>query len=192
MAQSAEELKYQIAQQRNALGQDLDALGDRISPRRIAERRKAAISTGIHSVKERVMGTASSAGSTTSGMASSAAGAVGEAPEAARRQVEGNPLAAGAFAFAAGLVVAALLPETEREREVAQRIQPQVEQVASEVGKAAQESAQHLQPAAQEAATHVKEQAQQSAGQVRDEAQRAAEQRSDAASPGSRGAPPRT
>ena len=41
-------------------------------------------------------------------------------------------------------------PETEKERQVAQRVQPQAEQVVGEVGKAAKESAEHLRPAAQE------------------------------------------
>ena len=175
MSQNATELKSQISQQRSAIGEDLDALGDRLSPRRIAERRKAAVTDSVRSVRERVMGTADSAGSATSRMVSEAAGKMGEAPDAARRQVEGNPLAAGVFAFAAGLVVAALLPETEREQEMAQRIQPQMEQMAGEVGQAAKDTAQHLQPAAQSAVEHVKDQAQESAAHVKDQAQQTAQ-----------------
>ena len=174
MAQNAAELKSQIAHQRNALGEDLDAIGDRLSPRRMAERRKAAVTDTVHSMRDRVMGTADSASSATSHMVTEAAGKVGEAPDVARRQVQGNPLAAGVLAFAAGLVVAAVLPETEREQEMAQRIQPQMEQVAGEVGRAAQDTAQHLQPAAQSAVEHVKGQAQESAGHVKDQAQQSA------------------
>ena len=117
-------------------------------------------------MRERVMGTASSTADTASHIASDAVGAVGQAPEATRRQVEGNPLAAGVLAFAAGLVVAALVPESESERAIAERVQPQVEQVASEVGEAASESVQHLRPAAQDAAEHLKDRAQQSVSTV--------------------------
>ena len=174
MAQNATELQSKMSHQRSALSEDLDALGDRLSPRRITERRKAAVTGAVHSMRERVMGTADSATTATSHMVTEAAGKVGDAPEVARRQVQGNPLAAGVLAFAAGLVVAAVIPETEREQEMAQRIQPQMEQVAGEVGRAAQDSAQHLQPAAQSAVEHVKDQAQESAGHVKDQAQQSA------------------
>ena len=93
-----------------------------------------------------------------------------QAPEAARHQVEGNPLAAGVLAFAAGLVVAALVPETEQEQRWASSVQPHLETAASEVGMVAQDSAAALEPKAREAAEHVKEQAQQSAEAVKDDA----------------------
>ena len=40
MGQSAEELRYEIADTRAELGQTLDAIGDRVSPGRMIERRK--------------------------------------------------------------------------------------------------------------------------------------------------------
>jgi len=165
VAYSPEALKAQIASQRNDLGRDLDALGDRISPRRIVDRRKEAMSNGVRSVRERVMGTASS---TTSHL-SSAADTLSETPDMARRQVEGNPLAAGVLAFAAGLVVAALVPETQSEQQVVSKLQPGMEQVAGEVGRAAQDSAQQVKPAVQDAAQHLGEQARESADSVREQ-----------------------
>jgi ElaB/YqjD/DUF883 family membrane-anchored ribosome-binding protein len=178
--QSTRELKTQIEHQRAALGQDLDALADRVSPRRIAQRRKAAMSDSISSVRDRIMGTAGGARDATTHAASEVADRASEVPAMARQQVEGNPIAAGVLAFAAGLVVAAVLPETERERAVAERLQPHVEQVAGEVGRAAQESAQHLRPAAEEAAGHLKEQAQGAAQHVRDQAKESAQATADA------------
>jgi hypothetical protein len=79
-------------------------------------------------------------------------------------------LAAGLLAVAAGLVVAALLPETEKERELARSVQPHLESAASEMGAVAQDSAEALKPAAREAAEHVKEQAQQSGEAVKEDA----------------------
>lgn len=164
MAQSTAALKAQIDQQRNELGRDLDALGDRLSPHRMMERRKHAMTNGIHSVRDRVMGTASD----TSAHVSSAVDTIGEAPQMARRQVEGNPLAAGVLAFAAGLVVAALVPSTEPEQQMVANLQPGMEQVAGEVGRVAQEAAAQVRPAAQEAAQHLGEQVRESAGAVRE------------------------
>jgi hypothetical protein len=165
VAYSPEALRSQIDRQRDDLGRDLDALGDRLSPRRIVDRRKDAVANSVRSVREKVMGTAAE----TSAHLSSAADTLGEAPDMARRQVEGNPLAAGVLAFAAGLVVAALVPGTEPEQQMVAKIQPGMEQVAGEVGRAAQESAEQVRPAVQEAAHHLGEQARESAETVREQ-----------------------
>ena len=170
MAQTTGELTRQIDEQRSTLGYHLEELGDKVSPRRMTERRKAAIGDRVSSIKDRVMGTANAGTQRASDMTSEAMDAARHAPETARRQVEGNPLAAGLCAFAAGLVVAALLPETEKEQEWARSAQPHLESAASEVGAVAQDSAEALKPAAREAAEHVKQQAQQSAQTAKDEA----------------------
>ena len=62
MGQSAEELRYEIADTRAELGQTLDAIGDRVSPGRMIERRKNRFVVGMRSAKDRIMGTASDAG----------------------------------------------------------------------------------------------------------------------------------
>jgi ElaB/YqjD/DUF883 family membrane-anchored ribosome-binding protein len=163
-------LTRQIEEQRSTLGYHLDELGDKVSPRRMTERRKAAMRDRVTSMKDRVMGTASSGTERASELTSEAVDAARQAPEAARHQVEGNPIAAGVLAFAAGLVVAALVPETQQEQRWANSVQPQLEAAASEVGMAAQDSAAALEPKAREAAEHVKQQAQQSAETVKDDA----------------------
>jgi hypothetical protein len=58
MAQTTDELTLRIEEQRSVLGYHLDELGDKVSPRRMAERRKAAIGDRVSSIKVRVMGTA--------------------------------------------------------------------------------------------------------------------------------------
>ena len=159
-----------IEEQRAVLGYHLDELGDKVSPRRMAERRKAAVRDRMSSVKDRVMGTANAGAERASDVKDEAMDAARRAPEAARQQFEGNPLAAGLLAFAAGLVVAAVLPETEKEQQLARSVQPHLESAASEVGAVAQDSAEALKPAAREAAEHVKQQAQQSGEAVKDDA----------------------
>jgi ElaB/YqjD/DUF883 family membrane-anchored ribosome-binding protein len=170
VAQTTSQLTQQIEEQRSTLGYHLDELGDKVSPRRMTERRKAAVRDKVTSIKDRVMGTASAGTDRASELTSDAVDAARHAPEAARQQFEGNPIAVGLLAFAAGLVVAALVPETPQEQEWARSLQPHLESAASEVGMAAQDSAAALQPKAREAAEHVKQQAQQSAESLKDDA----------------------
>jgi len=78
-------------------------------------------------------------------------------------------LLAGAIAFGAGALVAALLPETEVEHHVAEQVQPQMGAAASaaqDVGKHAMETAKS---SAQEAAHDVQETATDHAHQAADE-----------------------
>ncbi len=79
MGQSAEELRQEIEASRGHLTSTVDAIGDRVSPGRVVERRVNRVKGGVQSVKERVMGTASDAagtvGDTVSGAASSISGA---------------------------------------------------------------------------------------------------------------------
>ena len=175
MAQTTSELTRQIDEQRSTLGYHLDELGDKVSPRRMTERRKAAMRDRVTSMKDRVMGTANAGTERASELKDEAVDAARHAPEVARQQYEGNPLAAGLLAFAAGLVVAAMVPETESEQHLARSVQPHLESAANEVGTAAQESAQALKPQAHEAAEHVKQQAQQSAEATKEDAKQTAQ-----------------
>jgi hypothetical protein len=136
---------------------------------------------------DRVSGTASSAASSVQDAASSAAGtvqdaastavgAVQEAPQAIRRQTRGNPLAAGLIAFGAGWLVSSLLPASRREQELAdqakqvaqEKVQPVVQQVASEVGD-------NLREPAQQAVASVRSTAQDAKDTVTDEGRSAAQ-----------------
>jgi hypothetical protein len=104
----------------------------------------------LQSAADTVSDRASSAAGTVSDRASSAAAtvsdAVQEAPYAARRQTQGNPLAAGLIAFGAGWLVSSLLPATRREQ-----------QLAGQAKDVAQETAQAVAPAVRQAAEEVKE-----------------------------------
>jgi gas vesicle protein len=192
MGQTTEDLRSQIAGQRESLGRDLDAIGDRVSPSRIAQRRKAAVRERWDSTKERVMGTAADTTDKASSMASGIGDTVGSLPRGAANVAEGNPLAVGLVAFGAGLVLATLLPETRGEQQLAEKVQPMVENAASEVGAAAQDAVEQLKPKAQDAIEQVKDSAQQSVSQVKDHASDAASQAAAPAKPSTEGVPPRT
>ena len=58
MGQDADQLKREIEDTRGELGGTLDAIGDRLSPGRMVERRKNRMMNGLHNVRDRVMGTA--------------------------------------------------------------------------------------------------------------------------------------
>jgi hypothetical protein len=181
VGETPEELRVRAEVQRAELSRDLEAIGDRISPGRMLERRRASIRQRVHRAREAVMGTADSATDQVRSGVEQARSRVGEAvagtgdrisdtPDAIRRQTEGNPLAAGLIAFGAGLLVASVIPSSKREEQAAQRIQPQLAQVADEVRGSVKEVADELRPAAQEAVQEVKESAKEAAESVKEEA----------------------
>lgn len=83
--------------------------------------------------------------------------AVREAPRAARRRTQGNPLAAGAVALGAGWLLGSVLPDSRRERELAARAEPAIGRAAAELRDEASDVARSVQGEARQAAEHVKE-----------------------------------
>ncbi|HXH57669.1 DUF3618 domain-containing protein, partial [Iamia sp.] len=141
MSTRADDLRAEAERQRQAIATDLEMVGDRVSPGRMAERRKAAVRGRFTDVRTRVMGAVPSPdpgegpGLTdrASDRASSAASTLGQTPQKATEATQGNPLGAGLVAFGAGLLAATLLPESDKERQLAERVQPRVDELASEV-----------------------------------------------------------
>jgi len=182
MGQSTEELSGSIAETRSALTSDIDALHDRVSPAAIVERQKSAAKGRIRSVQQRVMGTVHDARNTTaSGMSSaggSAQSAVGSAQDKAQEKYAGAPLAAGLVAFGAGMVLASLIPASEKEAVAAGKVvdavkeqgQPLLEEAKGQAQQVAQQATQNASEAVQE----VKDTATQSTERVRSEGQSAA------------------
>jgi len=83
---------------------------------RIRAEIERAVKDRATTVRHRIMGVASDAKETVSEKASDAADAVRSAPDAVVRQAQGSPVAVGMIAFGAGMLAAAVLPETEPER----------------------------------------------------------------------------
>ena len=55
--QNIDQLRAEAAQRRQAIATDLELMGDRVSPTRIAERRRAALRQRMHGVRNTVFGT---------------------------------------------------------------------------------------------------------------------------------------
>lgn len=138
-----------------------------------------------HDAASTVGDKAQHAASAMSDKAQHAAHAVQAAPEQARRQARGNPLAAGLIAFGAGALVATLIPATRAEqdavRELGERASGAVEPVKEALAESAQklkddagtmvgEAADQVKQVAQDATQTTVEQARGSAHEVTDHA----------------------
>ncbi|WP_049578213.1 DUF3618 domain-containing protein [Streptomyces sp. SBT349] len=155
MGTSPERIRADIEATRAELAADLDQLADHASPRGMARRRGVRLSAAATALRERAMGgSAQGAGRTkeqgrrareqgsraarnTRETASRAGDAVARTPERAASTTRGNALVAGAVAFGAGLLVAALTPGTRPEERA-------LGGAAAPLTNAAKESARHL------------------------------------------------
>jgi gas vesicle protein len=186
MGQEPEALRGQLATKREELAHDLEAIGDRVSPGRMVERRQAAVRMRFGDVRERVMGTKDSFVEHAQDGAHSATSTVTESAsrvgDATRRRAEGSPLGAGLVAFGAGVVAAALFPSSSRERQLAEKAQPAVDRMASEMGPAAKELLDEVKPAAEDAMHEVRDDAKQAAANVSAQAKDTASELKGAAS----------
>jgi gas vesicle protein len=175
MAEDPQALRRDIEQTRRQVGDDVDALADKVSPRQIAHRRADAARGRLSSMRHSVMGTAEHAGTSVQDAGGKVGELVGSAPAAAKERTRGAPLAAGLVAFAAGWVLAAALPPSTKERELAATVKDNaVEPLKEQAGQVAQELKENLAEPAQEAVEHVKESATQAAAEVQDDARSAA------------------
>jgi gas vesicle protein len=202
MAQSTLEVRRDIERIRAELDETLDALGDHVRPARIAERRTRRLRHGFTSIRERVMGSASSAVSTAGDgiqdAQSQVAGAAGdvvdrarEAPQWVAQETRGNPLVAGMVSFGIGLLLGSLAPATDAERHAVDAMSDQLEPVREQALEAAQSVRQEATEAARDAAEHIKDDvrgaaqdvqstAQESAGAVKEHARESGQEIADA------------
>jgi gas vesicle protein len=179
MGQNAEELKRDIAQTRYELGDTLDAIGDRVSPGRIMERKKNKVSEGFRTVKERVMGTASDKSHAVSDKMHGLSDAATGMPDTVKQQAQGAPVAAGAIAFGIGFLVAAAIPPSEKEKELSTQVMDKAEPLKQQLTETGQEMADHLKEPASQAASQVKQAAGDAAQQVKGSASDAASDMKD-------------
>jgi hypothetical protein len=190
VAEVTQELRQDIERIREDLDTTLDALGERVSPRRIAQRRKAAVRGRVTRVRTAVMGSAQESGAAVAGqtrhvagsvqegaqqVANRAAEQVREAPEMIQQKTQGNPLAAGLVAFGAGMLLATLFPPTEAEQRAASAVQERVEPLKEQALEAGREVKEHLQESARESAQQVKDTATEAAEEVKGQAQSSAQ-----------------
>ena len=179
-----EAIRRDIEQTRQSLSQDVDVLNEKVNPRYAVQRRKEAAASSLSRAKDRVMGSVPSApsmpsmsmgGGSGSGGSGGTAQAMGDrlssAPDMARSQTQGNPLAAGLIAFGVGWLASSLLPSSEAEKQAARAVQERASDLAQPAKEMAQDAASQLQGSAQQAADSVKATAQDATEQVKGEAQ---------------------
>jgi ElaB/YqjD/DUF883 family membrane-anchored ribosome-binding protein len=179
MGQSTDELTRNIELTRESLSQDVDELTDKVSPGRIAQRRKEAATSKLRSMREQVMGSAQESGEALASAGQHMSDNASDAVDTIEQKAKGNPLAAGAVAFGAGMILASLFPATRTEAHVSERAmdtarehgQPMVDQATA----AGRDVADHLKESAGQAADEVRASAQESADHVKQETQASAE-----------------
>ncbi|MET0727006.1 MAG: DUF3618 domain-containing protein [Acidimicrobiales bacterium] len=174
---TAEQLRQEIDQQRDALGRDFEALGDHVSPGRMIERKRMAAGERVRSVKTTLMGAADhstsrvgDARSAVANQAGAVANAVTSAPDMALQRTQGSPLVMGLISFGLGFVAGSVIPATQREQELASQAEPLLERAAEGAGQVARESIDELAPVAQRAAESLKEDAAEGARVVQERA----------------------
>jgi ElaB/YqjD/DUF883 family membrane-anchored ribosome-binding protein len=187
MGQSTEELTQDIEATRRELSRDVDELGDKVSPSRVVQRRKEAAKSRLGSIRDKVMGSASDGKHSASSAGTSVSDTASGAVDTIQDKTEGNPLAAGLIAFGAGMLIASLIPASEKETEAARRAVDAAKEhgqpVLDEAKSIGQDMGQNLKETATQAASDVQSTAQDSAQRVKDEGKSSAQTvKSDATS----------
>jgi ElaB/YqjD/DUF883 family membrane-anchored ribosome-binding protein len=201
MSNDPDQIRMEIERTRGNLSRDVNQLGEAVSPGSIANRQKVKMRRRMGGWKDRIMGTAGDLRDSTMGTAqdlrdntmgttqdlqargSEAVDQVSQTTQdvaqSAKRQAQGNPLAAGLIAFGAGALLGSLLPASSKEREAAESLkekaQPVLQQAAGEAKQVGQEVADNLKGPAQESLEEVKSQAQSSTEEVKSQAQSSAQ-----------------
>lgn len=169
-----DEIRAQIEATRAGLSQDVNELGDKVSPAKIADRQKAKLRDSVTSVKEHILGATDDAKSSTGNALSSAGDAVSATPGRVVSQTKGNPMAAGLIAFGAGMLLSALFPASQKESQAAAALKDQAQPLVAKATSAVKEVAGNLQEPAQNALESVKSTATDAVGTVKEEGASAA------------------
>lgn len=170
-------IRAEIERTRVSLSRDVDALGEKVDPRRVVERQTDRVRGAVTSAKEAVFGTAEDVGDRASHAAETASERLGDAPHAVVRGTRGNPWAAGLVAFGLGVLASSLIPasrterrlaETARDSEPAHQLTEAAKAAASDVGESLREPARHAVEAVKETATEGAEAVSATAGDARE------------------------
>ena len=175
MAQTAEELRADMALRRAMIGATVEEIEDRVSPRRMVARGRSRMRERFSRWGDTIMGQARDV----SGGMTERAGQIGdtmrETPHAIEERTRGNPLAVGMIAVGAGALIASLLPESRTEQRLARKIEPQMEEAASQIGEAGRKMASEVKDVASEGMGNVRQSIRQADDESMEEAPRAGE-----------------
>ncbi|MEH1014789.1 DUF3618 domain-containing protein [Micromonospora sp. CPCC 206060] len=189
MSSDPDQIRAEIEATRTDLSANVDALTYKASPRRAVTAPVNRARGRLARAVDKVMGTAQHAREASSRHAAGAAHQTTDAlssagqraralPEVSREQTQGSPLAAGLIAFGVGLLASSLIPPSNTEQQVAERLKRQaqahsgtVKQQAADLAHQAQDN---LRGPAQQATEAVKSTATRGAAEVRDHSTQAA------------------
>ncbi len=189
MGATEDQLRWQAQVERARMGETLEAIGDRLSPERMMERRKAAVRLRLRRARNMVMGSpgyeepptrgvrdrASDLAASAGDAARGAADRIQHTPDMLAEETRGNPLAAGLIAFGAGMLVATAFPRTRAEERVVQSAAPGLEKAQQELREGGRELAAGAKEHAREAAQQVSDTATQATHEVAQHAKTSAE-----------------
>lgn len=206
MAERTDELRNELQDQRERIGTTVDQIENRVRPDRIVARGRYRLRRRVIDWKDQIMGNdqpyypddprySRAASASDSGWEAGGDGTsplegakqkleqigdqVSEAPEMLRRQTRGNPVAAGLIAMGAGLLLGSVLPQTRPEKQAARRIQPMVEDAASDVAEKGREMADDLKESASSSVDKIKAEAGEAAEEVKQDARESAQRLRD-------------
>jgi gas vesicle protein len=162
-------IRNDIERTRRELGQDVDALADKVSPSKIAQRQTDKVKRAFSRISDRVMGTATDVVDSTQDAVANAADTVAVAPRKVARATEGNPIAAGLVAFGVGWLLSSLIPASRPEQRMAEQAKDAAAPLVEEARDVAMESADHLREPARDAMESVKERATEAVDTVKAE-----------------------
>jgi len=161
---------------RSSMSGTLEAIGDRVSPGRVLERRRNRVVNWYLRSKDRVMGTAENLTDRAGDTAHRVTDVPGAAMDTVRSNTAGAPLVTGGIAFGIGLLIGSMIPPSRTERQLGQQAQHAVEPVKNELQEAGRDLVQNLREPVTEAVNDVKETARSGAEQVRQQTSESTEQ----------------
>lgn len=152
-------IRSDIERTREELGEDVDALADKVTPSKVVHRQTSRVRSAVRSARDRVMGVGDD-------MATN----ISEAGHTAVDKAKGNPLAVGLAVFSIGWLVASLIPASEQEKRMADKVKEGAQPLVDEATGVAKEMGEHLKEPARESMDAVKERAQEGVDTVTSEA----------------------
>lgn len=169
MTNNPEQIRADIESTRRELGQDVDALADKVTPSKMVQRQTDKVKGAFGTAKDRVMGLAEEASSSTGDQ-------ITNAPHKMADATRGNPLAVGLIAFGVGWLASSLMPASEKEKQLASQVKDAAQPLVEQVSQVAGDVAENLREPAKEAAASVKDKAGEAAESVKSEASGASDQ----------------
>ena len=162
-------IRADIEQTRSELSGDVDALTDRVSPARIAERQTDKVKHAVSDVRDKVFGSPGEDRSAKPAGADGTGAGLADVPQRVTDTAAGNPWAAGLIAFGVGLLAASLIPSTRQEQDLVSQAKGSdaVKQATEEAKSVAREVGDNLKQPAQEAVESVKQTATAGAQEVK-------------------------